>query len=65
LFNIKSVKTAEVRQNLVYNEAYERWGSNFFDQESSGETFRCHGNATLCCIDAVYAIASAVLATLS
>jgi hypothetical protein len=29
LFNIKRVKTAEARQNLVYNEACERWGSDF------------------------------------
>jgi hypothetical protein len=24
-FNVKSVKTADARQNLVYNEARERW----------------------------------------
>jgi hypothetical protein len=65
LFNIKRVKIAEARQNLVYNEACERWGSDFSVQKSSGETFRFHGSATLCCIDAVYAIAASVLVALS
>jgi hypothetical protein len=65
LFNIKSVETTKARQNLVYNEACERWGFDFSAQESFGETFRCHGNATLRCIDAVYAIAGSVLAALA
>jgi hypothetical protein len=65
LFNIKSVKTVEARQNLVYNEACERWGFDFSAQESSGETFRCHDNVTLRYIDAVYAIAGSVLAALA
>jgi hypothetical protein len=65
LFNIKSVKTTGARPNFVCNEACERWGSDFSAQKSSGETFCCYGNATLGCIDAVYAIADSVLAALA